>query len=261
MSGDSVTAARLDAADLQALLDGGARIDERELRAVIETSAQLIAVTGENGHFLLLNRQWEHALGWSREELRARPFVDFVHPDDLEKTRLTAERMLAQSAVLSFSNRYQRKDGSYCSLRWRGFFDESTRRFYTATDDLSDVLAARAESEALDALCELVQGVVAVEDPQGRLTRWDEGQGESFGWRSAELLGRPSAELLFAEAGGAAGLAALLDDSVDEDLIHARLLLPSGDTTPVRVAAREFGDGQNPIVGIVAAIRPAREDR
>jgi PAS domain S-box-containing protein len=261
MSGDKATASRLDAADLQALLDGGAHIDERELRAVIETSSQLIAVTGGDGHFLLLNKQWERALGWSREELRARPFVEFVHPDDVEKTRVTAERMFAQSAVLSFSNRYQCKDGSYCFLRWRGFFDRSTSRFYTASDDLSDVLAARAESEAMDALCELVEGVVAVEDAQGRLTRWDEGRGAGFGWRSAELVGRPSAELLFAEAGGAAGLAALLDDSVDEDAIHARLMLPSGDTTPVRVAAREFGDGQTPIVGIVATIRPARENR
>lgn len=260
MSGEPATASRLDAADLQALLDGGARIDERELRAVIETSTQLIAVTGEDGHFLLLNKQWEHALGWSREELRARPFLDFVHPDDVEKTKLTAARMLSQSAVLAFSNRYQRKDGSYCSLRWRGFFDGSTARFYTATDDLSDVLAARAESEALGALCELVPGVVAVEDGQGRLVRWDEGTGTGLGWRPAEVLGRPSAELLVG-AGGAAGLAALLDDCDDDDDIPATLMLPSGDTTPVRVAAREFGDGQNLIVGIVATIRPAREER
>ena len=34
--------------------------------------------------FLWLSPNWARSLGWTLEELRAQPFLEFVHPDDLE---------------------------------------------------------------------------------------------------------------------------------------------------------------------------------
>lgn len=39
-----------------------------------------------DGHFKRLNPAWERTLGFSREELMSRPFIEFVHPDDRERT-------------------------------------------------------------------------------------------------------------------------------------------------------------------------------
>lgn len=51
-----------------------------------ELSADLLCTAGFDGYFQRLNPSWEATLGWSQAELRARPFVALVHPDDRERT-------------------------------------------------------------------------------------------------------------------------------------------------------------------------------
>jgi rsbT co-antagonist protein RsbR len=45
------------------------------------------------GYFVDLNPMWEPTLGWTIEELKARPFVEFVHPDDRAATQAEAGRL------------------------------------------------------------------------------------------------------------------------------------------------------------------------
>src|SRR3982074_1717739 len=69
-----------------------------------------------DGRFTLLNPAWEQVLGWTREELLARPMQELMHPDDVEQT-LTL--MLAGSRhpahLENFTNRYPHRDRSW---RW-----------------------------------------------------------------------------------------------------------------------------------------------
>ena len=46
----------------------------------------LLATVDANGYFTSLNTAWERVLGWTRGELMARPLIEFVHPDDRERT-------------------------------------------------------------------------------------------------------------------------------------------------------------------------------
>jgi hypothetical protein len=53
---------------------------------------------------------WERVLGFRPSELRARPFLDFVHPDDLDATIATVGGLtVAGSEVLNFQNRFRCK--------------------------------------------------------------------------------------------------------------------------------------------------------
>ena len=38
------------------------------------------------GHFRRLNPAWERTLGFTLKELMSRPFIEFMHPDDRERT-------------------------------------------------------------------------------------------------------------------------------------------------------------------------------
>jgi PAS domain S-box-containing protein len=49
-------------------------------------SLDMFCVATFEGYFLRLNPAWESVLGFSKDELRASPFVEFVHPDDREAT-------------------------------------------------------------------------------------------------------------------------------------------------------------------------------
>jgi hypothetical protein len=46
----------------------------------------------------------------------AKRFLEFVHPDDLEKTRQAVSALTSQQKVISFENHYRCKDGTYRSL-------------------------------------------------------------------------------------------------------------------------------------------------
>lgn len=91
---------------------------EAEYDLFFEMSADLLCFANQDGYFVRLNRSWETALGWSRAELLASPFIDFVHPDDVEATLEKAAELAEGKAVVRFENRYRRKDGGYCPLEW-----------------------------------------------------------------------------------------------------------------------------------------------
>lgn len=79
---------------------------------------ELIAVTGFDGRFKQLNPAWETVLGYSRQELQASPFLDFVHPDDVAATRAMVAALVQDGRTVGFENRYRCKDGSYRWLSW-----------------------------------------------------------------------------------------------------------------------------------------------
>jgi PAS domain S-box-containing protein len=91
---------------------------EEELRTLFETSGDLLVVTGFDGYFRRLNPAWERTLGFTREDLRSRPFIEFVHPDDREGTSAEAAKVRAGANAVLFENRYRCRDGSYRWLSW-----------------------------------------------------------------------------------------------------------------------------------------------
>ncbi len=83
-----------------------------------QASRDLLSVASLDGRFLSLNPAWSVTLGWRLEELSERPFIEFVHPDDVEPTMLAAARLAQGEAQLDFENRYRCRDGSYRWLSW-----------------------------------------------------------------------------------------------------------------------------------------------
>jgi PAS domain S-box-containing protein len=87
----------------------------------------LLCVTGPDGHFTSLNGAWESTLGWSRDVLMSRPFIEFVHPEDRQATLDQASRVSeAGHEITEFVNRYLTKDGNYRWLQWSAHSDGET---------------------------------------------------------------------------------------------------------------------------------------
>ena len=89
------------------------------LHELLDHSPDLLAIAGPEGGFSWLSRSWERTLGWTREELMSRPFVEFVHPDDVERTIEQFTRMIERGEpAVSFENRYRHRDGGWRWLQW-----------------------------------------------------------------------------------------------------------------------------------------------
>ena len=99
---------------------------------------------GFDGYFKRLNPAWERVLGYTRDELLARPYLDFVHPDDRASTRTTADNISGGLQVLSFENRYRAKDGTYRWLQWAAAPFPGEQTIYAAARDSTAASAAGA---------------------------------------------------------------------------------------------------------------------
>jgi PAS domain S-box-containing protein len=123
-------------------------------------SIDMLCFLDFNGHFKRLNPAWEQTLGFTREELMSRPFIEFVHPDDRERTLAQNARVRGGGQALAFENRYLCKDGSYRWFRWNAAPDSAEKVIYSAARDVTESKRAEDEREQLvrelqDALAEV----------------------------------------------------------------------------------------------------------
>ena len=112
-------------------------------------SIDLLCFLDFNGYFKHLNPAWERTLGFTIAELKSRPFIEFVHPDDRERTLNQNREVRGGGRALGFENRYLCKDGSYRWLYWNAAPDSHAGVIYSVARDVTARKEADAERERL----------------------------------------------------------------------------------------------------------------
>ena len=121
---------------------------EKELYRLFDLSTDLLFIGGFDGCLKRLNPAWEKRLGFTLEELQGKPFIELIHPEDVDATQAQVQRLAANQYVLFFENRTLCKDGSYKWFTWSGvpFVEEGV--FYATGHDVTVVREAQATAEA-----------------------------------------------------------------------------------------------------------------
>jgi len=127
-----------------------------ELDRIFNLSSDLIAVADLQGHFKRVNPAFERTLGYSSEELRSRPYVEFVHPDDRSRALEAAGELAHGREVIEFENRYLRKDGAVRWLQWSARSAPGEAVIYAAARDVTERKQLEAEQAALRHVATLV---------------------------------------------------------------------------------------------------------
>lgn len=97
-----------------------------------------LCVSGFDGRFQNLNPAWKEMLGWPIREMKGVHRLNYVHPDDHEKT-IAAERRLVNGETLNgFENRYMCRNGTSRWLSWHSVPDPARREVLSVVRDVSD---------------------------------------------------------------------------------------------------------------------------
>jgi diguanylate cyclase (GGDEF)-like protein/PAS domain S-box-containing protein len=120
-----------------------------------DMSNDMVCEANLSGYFTRLNAAWVGYLGFSVNELKARPYLEFIHPDDREAT-IAAAGSLAErpSDVVNFENRYATKDGGWLWLLWSAHSDGE--KIYAVAKDISERKQLEAKRDGLLARAEAI---------------------------------------------------------------------------------------------------------
>ena len=124
------------------------------LRAtVFDQVAVGIAVSTLDGSLIEINAKCAEILGYTREELRGRTFLDITHPEDVGVSREAMTQLLAGTiSARTFEKRYIRKDGSemwsWTTVTLLEGQDGEPRRFIGVIEDIG--VRKREERALLD---------------------------------------------------------------------------------------------------------------
>ncbi len=124
--------------------ESAAKEKSEELDQFFNVSLDILCIASARGGFLRVNPAAERILGYTREELMAARPIDFIHPEDLERTLRLGPILAGRQKVFSFANRFRCKDGTYRWLEWSAV--QTGGLLYTAARDITD---RRRTEEAL----------------------------------------------------------------------------------------------------------------
>ncbi len=150
---------RRQAAELRrfnATLEDEVEARTRERDRVWSTTSDLMGTAGLDGYLKKVNPAWTRMLGWSEDELLARPFIEIVDPADHEETGDVVGRLAAGEGVADFLDHVIHVDGSRRAVMWNaspdGDFFHVVGRDVTALRRTEDALRQSQKMEAVGQL-------------------------------------------------------------------------------------------------------------
>lgn len=137
---------------------------QQERDRIFSLSLELICTANFDGYLQDLNPAWEKTLGHTREELMAVPYLEYVHPDDLNETVAQAQALTQGQNAILFQNRYRHKDGSYRWVSWNAIAIPSEGMIYAIGRDITSIkeatIALHQSEERYRSLVSNLPGVV-----------------------------------------------------------------------------------------------------
>ncbi|MEI8084038.1 MAG: PAS domain S-box protein, partial [Actinomycetes bacterium] len=224
----------------------------------------MFAVAGRDGFLLAVSPTWQQVLGYSPQELTSRPYLDYVHPDDVAATATEAQALLdSEHVTVNFENRYRCKDGSYRWLSWVVRANDDRDKLFAIVTDVTDEVAGRrelADSERrYRLLAENASDVVMLGDQQMNIRWVSDSVSASLGWAPEQLVGHRAGEFIHPDDFPA--LAAGIAGSAAGQRVHAqyRWLCADGSWRWMSAVGSLVTDDGGNVLGRVAGLRDVHD--
>ncbi len=168
-------------------------LKERYFR-FFQLSTDPMCIADPNGCFQQVNPAFVKLLGFSEKELLEKPLIEFVLPDDREKTIAEFKAQIEIRRSVDFENRYICKDGSIKTLSWTAYFDSAEAVTYATAHDITNQKQAEFDlqrSEAqLHVLIHAIPDLIWLKDNNGVYLSCNPMFESFFGAKEKDIVGK-----------------------------------------------------------------------
>lgn len=177
----------------------------KEFEYFFKNSNDFSCIANTEGYFEITNSSFNKVLGYSLNELATKPFIDFVHPDDIPATLEAYDQLKAGATVIHFINRYRKKDGNYLWFDWNATPNPVTGKLYCIARDFTERKIAEDEitkaNKRFSSIFNFSPVAISITNPSdGRFIQVNDAFCETTGYDRESLIGKKSVDVKIIDA-------------------------------------------------------------
>jgi len=171
------------------------------LANILDASSQAFGVGYPDGRLGLINKAFEQLTGYSGKELRSIDWAKTLTPPEwLEIERQNLEELHRTGLPMRYEKEYIRKDGTHVPIELLVHVvkdaEEKPLYYYSFLTDITERKRAEEALRAQAELLSLAHDAIIVRGMGDKITFWNRGAEETYGWTQDEARGRVAHDLL-----------------------------------------------------------------
>lgn len=163
-----------------------------ELNKILDYSLDVICTVDHHGNFVSVSAASMSLLGYEPDELKGRPYMDFVYKDDHQLTRLASIEVTQGINKTNFENRCVKKDGSVVPVVWSARWNKKDKVMHCIAKDASE---KKGHEAILTNILESIGDAFFSVDNNYTVTYWNNVAENLLGKKKETIIGRNLWEL------------------------------------------------------------------
>jgi PAS domain S-box-containing protein len=164
----------------------------RNFQKLFAQTNDLICIAGADGYFKSVNPAFGQLLRWEEDFLLKTPFMDLVHPEDVDQTRSVLAGLSTGEPVVNFLHRLRSASGEYLFLQWTVSPDPGTGNLFAIGRDVTEERhkesKLRISEENFRSFFENSRGLMCTHDLEGNFLSVNTAGAELLGYTTDEVL-------------------------------------------------------------------------